>query len=225
MIKRGFYILLITFINTIYSWGAYPIGFTWRKNINGVQTAFTAISTDYKCAIGIAWVSTERTSSSNPMDQTEIGAGIPTDFQGQFVIPSLLEEEAYLVTEVGYKAFYNCTGITSVSIPNSINYIDYFAFRGCSSLTSVTIPSSVTEVDGNAFAKCKNLSSVTLNEGLQKIGESAFFGCPSLQSITIPSSVTSIGSEAFSGGYYTDTYEQLNSNLTKVSHPQKVPIK
>jgi len=213
--------LLSLMLATLYGmtvWGAMPSGYTFYTTTNGVSTAFTALPTAYRCAIGIAWNSTQRTSSSNP---TEIGAGIPTDFQGSFVIPSFLQDQAYSVTEIGYKAFYKCEGITSISIPNSITYIDVNAFRGCTGLTKVNIPGSVGIIDDYAFTCCHNLNTVTINDGTKTIGNYAFLACKSLSSIDIPVSVTKIGSEAFGGAqinhndYGYGSYEGCD-NLTKV---------
>ena len=47
-----------------------------------------------------------------------------------------------------------CTGLTSVTIPNSVTSIGYSAFNGCTGLTSITIPNSVTSIGGFAFNKC-----------------------------------------------------------------------
>ena len=77
--------------------------------------------------------------------------------------------------------------------------IGSFAFYGCSRLTSITIPNSVTSIGSSAFYGCMRLTSVTFGEDSQliSIGKNAFFNCSSLTSITIPSGVTSIGSMAF----------------------------
>ena len=205
--------VIMSFMLCHEAWGAMPAGYTWRTTTNGVTTAFTALSTSYRCAIGVAWNSTERTNSNDP---SAIGAGIPTSFQGSFVIPNILSDYGYMVTEVGYKAFYNCTGMTSVSIPNTITFIDYSAFSGCTGLTSVVIPSSVTQMDWYTFWGCTNLKTVVLNNGLKTIGKRDFYNCTSLTSINIPSSVTSIGSKAFGYDYST--------KLTSVTVNWETPI-
>ena len=60
--------------------------------------------------------------------------------------------------------FVNCTGIISVSIPNSVTRIGLMTFSGCTSLTSITIPASVTHIGANAFNGCTKLSSVTFQK-------------------------------------------------------------
>ena len=103
------------------------------------------------------------------------------------------------VTSIGYKAFDDCTSLTSVTIPDSVTSIGDWAFSYCTSLTSVTLPDSVTRIGERAFYYCTSLTSVTIPDSVTSIGEFAFSGCTSLTSVTIPDSVTSIGNGAFKG--------------------------
>ena len=95
-------------------------------------------------------------------------------------------------------AFAYCSGLTSVTIPNSVTSIGKSAFDGCS-LTSVTIPNSVTSIGDEAFYYCSGLTSVTIPDSVTSIGDSAFQYCSGLTSVTILNSVTSIESGAFDG--------------------------
>ena len=101
------------------------------------------------------------------------------------------------VTSIGDYAFYNCIGLTSVTIPDSVTSIGDYAFYNCIGLTSVTIPDSVTSIDDYAFYGCSGLTSVTIGNSVTSIGELAFCDCSGLTSVTIPNSVTSIGELAF----------------------------
>ena len=101
--------------------------------------------------------------------------------------------------KLGYAAFSDCSGLTSLTIPSSVTSIGEYAFDGCSGLTSLTIPSSVTSIGESAFEGCSGLTSLTIPSSVTSIGGSAFFGCSGLTSFTIPSSVTSIGWGAFCG--------------------------
>ena len=101
------------------------------------------------------------------------------------------------VTTIGFKAFEDCSGLTSIIIPNSVKIISDYAFYDCSSLISVTIPNSVTQISYAAFAACKSLASITIPNSVMYISSNVFNTCASLTSITIPKSVTQIGERAF----------------------------
>ena len=118
-----------------------------------------------------------------------------------YYIPSTLKSVTVTGGDILRGAFYNCSGLTSVTIGDGVTSIGYVAFRGCSGLTSVTIPDSVTSIGGSAFYDCDGLTSVTIEDGVTSIGSGAFSGCSGLTSIVIPDSVTRIGSDAFSYCY------------------------
>lgn len=101
------------------------------------------------------------------------------------------------VTSIGDGAFFECEGLTSITIPDSVTSIRYESFRGCSGLTSVTIDNGVTIIGMYAFADCTALTSVDIGNGVTSIGWAAFSRCLSLASIIIPDSVTNIDYYAF----------------------------
>lgn len=76
---------------------------------------------------------------------------------GVAVIPSSIDGKP--VVRIGYQAFFNCSGLTSVTIPSSVTTIDQKAFSGCVGLTSVAIPSSVHNIGHHAFYGCTGLTS------------------------------------------------------------------
>ena len=134
-------------------------------------------------------------------------------YSGDIVIPSSVTYNSvtYIVTSIGYRAFYYCDGLTSVTIPNSVKSIGDGAFAYCP-LTSVTIPNSVTSIGEYAFRGCTGLTSVTIGNSVTSIGDEAFNGCSGLTSVAIPNSVTSIGKYAFADC----------SGLTSVTIPSSV---
>ena len=101
------------------------------------------------------------------------------------------------LTTIGDEAFYECSSLTSVTIPDSVTSIESYAFYWCDSLTNVTIGDSVTTIGDSAFYVCYSLTSVTIPDGVTTIGNGAFAVCESLTSVTIPDSVTTIGGGAF----------------------------
>ena len=143
---------------------------------------------------------------------------------GALVVPDSYDSKP--VTRIGDSAFNNCSGLTSITIPDSVTSIGNGAFRGCSGLTSITIPNSVTSIGNEAFYNCsslqyniydnakylgngnnpyvvlikatdKSIASCEINEKTKFIYDNAFYGCSELTSITIPDSMTSISSSAF----------------------------
>jgi len=103
------------------------------------------------------------------------GTSNKTAYSGAVIIPSSVtyNGKEYSVTSIGYAAFYNCSGLTSVTIPNSVTKIVNAAFQNCSGLTSVTIPNSVTSIGSDAFFNTR-LKSVTIGTGVLSIGTNAF---------------------------------------------------
>lgn len=103
------------------------------------------------------------------------------------------------MTTIGQYAFYNCSSLASIAIPQSISIIENGLFYGCSSLAGVDIPSTVTSIGDEAFYGCSSLASVDIPNTVTSIGAVAFWQCSSLKSINIPNSVTTIEEYAFEG--------------------------
>ena len=132
-------------------------------------------------------------------------------YSGDITIPETVnyKGKTYSVTGIGRNAFRYCTGLTSITIPNSVTYIFDGAFFGCTGLTSITIPNSVTYIFDEAFDECSGLESITVENGnanydsrencnaiIETETNTLIAGC---KNTVIPNSVTSIGNHAFNG--------------------------
>ena len=126
------------------------------------------------------------------------------------------------VTSIGYRAFYYCTGLTSVNIGNSVTSIGSGAFSGCNGLTNIIVDEGNTKYHSvenclietatkTLILGCKT-SVIPTDGSVTSIGDSAFFGCTGLTSVTIGNSVTRIGDYAFEGC----------SGLTSITIPDSV---
>ena len=155
--------------------------------------------------------------SVNDDNTTVTVAGYPSDSEptGDLTIPESVTFRGcpYRVTSIGVEAFDECSGLTSVTIPNSVTSIRGGAFGGgaafgsCSGLTSIKVESgnSVYDSRENCNAIIETATN-TLISGCKKtiipnsvtsISWYAFYECSGLTSVTIPNSVTSIGDGAF----------------------------
>ena len=102
--------------------------------------------------------------------------------------------------KLGYAAFSDCSGLTSLTIPSSVTSIGENAFDGCSGLTSLTIPSSVTSIGESVFFGCSGLTSFTIPSSVTSIGWGAFCGCSGLTSIYVyTEKLPNMGSDVFAG--------------------------
>ena len=121
-------------------------------------------------------------------------------YSGDIIIPEKVKGNdgvEYVVTSLGKSCFYDCDGLTSITIPSSVTSLGDDCFYGCSGLTSITIPSSVTSLGNECFRGCSGLTSITIPSSVTSLGYQCFYDCRGLTSITIPSSVTSLGSYCF----------------------------
>ena len=103
------------------------------------------------------------------------------------------------VTSIGGGAFYECKGLISINIPSGVTSIEAYTFEKCSGLTSIDIPSGVTKIEKGTFSGCEGLTSIDIPNGVTSIGASAFYGCKGLTSINIPNGITKIENSTFSG--------------------------
>ena len=109
----------------------------------------------------------------------EVKANSP-EYTGNIIIPATVTDngKTFTVTSIGQEAFFNCSNLLSVSLPNTLTSIGRLAFYGCRNLLSISLPNTVTS-----------------------IGQQAFSYCDAMKSFTIPKSVTTI--EAMPFGYST----------------------
>ena len=101
------------------------------------------------------------TSSDGNIVTSYRTSSLPTIVSNTYVDGKGVIKFASDVTSIGYRAFYDCTSLTSVTIPNSVTIIEQSAFSDCSGLSSVIIPNSVTSIGWYAFQYCSSLNFIS----------------------------------------------------------------
>lgn len=101
------------------------------------------------------------------------------------------------VVLVCFESFKNCSAISSLVLPNSVNAVGYSAFEGCTNLSSVVLSTSQIGIGASVFKNCVSLNSITIPSGILYIHQNAFEGCANLTSIAISENVLNIGDNAF----------------------------
>ena len=162
-------------------------------------------------------------SANRTVEVTKKSSGYYT---GTVTIPASVSYNGvtYSVTAIGDSAFYYCTGLTKVTLPNTIKSIGYQSFRSCTALTGITLPNGLTSIAQFAFAYsgikgislpntvtsvstyalyyCQSLDTVKWTTGVTSIPSACFTNAP-LRTFKMPNWITSIGSNAFTGAAFT----------------------
>ncbi len=148
-------------------------------------------------------------------EERTVGICEGNSVNGDVIIPPTVtyEGEEFTVSFINGGAFWHCTGMTSIQLPNTIEGIEPYAFSECSSLTSFFVPASVKSIAYNVFGGCGGLTKVEYEsiESLCSIhfdtgdanplssAHSLYINGEEVRDLVIPETVTSIGDNAFNG--------------------------
>ena len=149
------------------------------ETVNGVAYKYYVLDGEAEISSGIREVPAVDQSTSGPIEIPSSLGGCP-------------------VTSLGTDAFYGCSRITSVSIPDTVANIGYCCFFGCSSLQGgLVISDSVVNIEAQAFEHCRSLSTAKIGDNVPELKSWAFYDCPNLRSIEFGSGLRKIGDWSF----------------------------
>lgn len=98
-------------------------------------------------------------------------------------------------------AAFESTGLTHVTIPDTVQQVDPAVFQNCTKLVSVKLPAGLAEIDQYMFANCISLQHVDMPDTITKINIYAFHNCTSLTSLALPNGLTSLSVGCFEKCY------------------------
>lgn len=131
----------------------------------------------------------------------------PMGLSGKVTVPGTLEGggQAYTVTSIE-GAFYDCTRITEMILPESVRTIGEEAFVNCAAMTAITLPSGLAAIGDYAFEACAKLKAIELPAGVGDIAESAFCGC---RDLTFSVAEGNGAYKSVNGGLFDKSVERL----------------
>lgn len=134
---------------------------------------------------------------------------IPSTYAGE-------DGQALPVTEIGDRAFWECTMLTDITIPQGITRIGDRAFGVCG-LTECEIPDTVTTIGYGAFGLCNNLKEITVPSSVTSLGDLAFYCCRSLITARVEANIEVLGDQVFYNTIATEgSHTYSSTSLTTV---------
>ena len=163
--------------------------------------AFTACNSVKTLVTGNGLESLDNLPITSALESITIGDSITEidsrKFEGFTNLTSVTFAENSKLTTIGEFAFYQCTSLTNIDIPDSVTTIEQQAFNSCSSLESVEISVNATQLLESTFYQCTSLKSVIIPDSVTTVGMSVFSGCTNLESVKIGAGMTEINNFMF----------------------------
>ncbi len=165
------------------------------------------------------------------------GSSTHETYNSEYVPASLLNVVITGGESIDDNAFYYCSNIVSITLPDTIESIGEYAFYYCSSLTDIIIPDSVREIGYNAFGYCSSLTDIIIPDSVREIGYNAFVSCSSLERITLPIIGTThgdtfrphfsslFGADGYDYQGYYDDYVPSSLQTVVITNMETIPDK
>ncbi len=118
-----------------------------------------------------------------------------SNFVTEMTVPNIYK--GLRVAGIGKNAFENCSELASVTLPNTIEYIDSNAFSNCISIETITIPESVITIGNYAFSGCSLLKEIEVKGNISALGAYAFADCVALESANLQGELLDIYTNCF----------------------------
>ncbi len=155
---------------------------SWVKLPEGVNTIG-------KCA----FKGTQIFAIDIPSTVTSIGQ---MAFANTRITKCTFKEDSQLST-IAVGAFYKCTSLDEIIMPNTVSSVGAYAFEGCTNLKTLLFSDAITGIPNNICYDCTSLTTLHLPDNVQEIGYRSFYNTSSLRNVDMPSTVNRIHDYAF----------------------------
>ena len=161
------------------------------------------------------------TSINIPNTVTNLGASVC--YECSDLVSATIGTGLAIVRTTGAYAFYKCTSLTTVNLPNNLQEIGACAFKYCRSLTSITIPSTVSAIRESAFYS-SGLTSITVPDNVVILDNDAFGACSSLTSVVLGTGVSTIKSSVFTNDTSLSSLTLKRSSVVTLEAFSAIPL-
>ncbi len=202
--KNNNYTIQQTLIPYIMKTNLYTLAKGISLTISSVRRLATAITALLLCSYAMAYdfeydgivysfVDDERTTCE--VARYSVYSSTNSEYYtGEITVPSTVyyEDDELTVVGIGNRAFYYCTDLAHVTIPETVTYIDPWAFYHCTSLEEIVLPEGLLSINSSAFYDCTGLQQVTIPNKVTNIEQWAFSGCTGLTKVVIDDSAEAL---------------------------------
>ena len=195
-------LILLAFININKVFAAEVVdsgetdNIAWELNSDGVLTISGTGAINWSSITGAPW-----SEDLALIKKVIINDGI--EEIGNYAFYSCSELESIVIPDsvtklAGRYTFYQCSSLSEITFPDEVTgYIGELAFYGCTSLKTIKIPDGIYTIYRSAFADCSNLITVILPDTMKRFEPMAFYNCISMANINMPGSVNYIARQTF----------------------------
>lgn len=173
--------------------GANIVGYTGANGVVTVPAKVAGLNVVKVSALSTNYFKTSITSVTFSNGIKELGDSVCKGYSGltRVSLPDTL-------TTIAKDAFFGCTSLPAIKVPNSVTSIGQSAFANCTELLSADLSCKATVIPDELFSGDIRLNTISLPTYTETIGKSAFFNCGALRNVNIPDRVNTIDTSAFS---------------------------
>ena len=173
---------------------AYRSADVWKNFTTCIEERYIVFADENTKQICISKWDTDGDGELSEREASAV-TSLGTVFYGNTSITSFNELEYFTsLTEIPYNAFFNCSNLNSILIPEGVRSIGDGAFSGCTSLSDISIAQSVTTIGNSTFAGCTSLTEIIFPQNVASIGNLVIAGCYAITSIIVDSNNTTYDS-------------------------------